>query len=321
MPKTSTLLRLLLGIVVIVTLFDNPQPLVVIPLLFVLVVPFEKFFPRHDQQIRRPDLANDVSYAVAAPVLDVFGIIAAATVGIFSFAWLPGLALRPLVSGLDPTVRLVVGVLLFDLAAYWIHRWAHEVPQLWKFHAVHHSTETLDWISGFRAHPFDGALVAPPFFLLLAAGFAPEVAGGLAVVQLVSGLFLHANVSWRLRPLQRLIATPEFHHWHHANEPDAINKDYSALLPVWDIVFGTWFMPRDRRPEVYGINEEMPAGLTAQLRHPLRDLRPIRSYVRHPLRTLRGAYRHGRLVAGLAWKTSRRPTHRALRDPAEVLID
>jgi len=108
---------------------------------------------------------------------------------------------------------------------------------------VHHSTEQLDWVSGFRNHPFDGAIVAPPFFFLIAAGFDATFTGVLAVVQLVTGLFLHANVRWRWRPLHRIVITPEFHHWHHANETDAHNSNYSVFLPLWDIVFGTYYMP------------------------------------------------------------------------------
>ena len=70
----------------------------------------------------------------------------------------------------------------------------------------------------------------------------------LAVVQIVTGLFLHANVRWRWRPLHRVVITPEFHHWHHADEAVADNSNYSVFLPVWDILFGTYLMPADRRP-------------------------------------------------------------------------
>src|SRR5690606_31057729 len=101
------------------------------------------------------------------PVLAPVGLAVAAVVGLLSLAWLPGLALRPLVALLPGWAQLVAGVALFDLAAYWAHRWSHEVPFLWRFHSVHHSSEHLDWVSGFRVHPVDGAVIAPPFFLLL----------------------------------------------------------------------------------------------------------------------------------------------------------
>jgi sterol desaturase/sphingolipid hydroxylase (fatty acid hydroxylase superfamily) len=148
----------------------------------------------------------------------------------------------------------------------------------------------MDRVSGFRNHPLDGAIVIPLVIFLISAGFSTEFSGVLAVIQIVTGLFLHANVRWRLRPMHRVLITPEFHHWHHANEPAAINTNYSVFLPLWDIVFGTYYMPRDRRPQTYGISEHMPDGLIAQLRHPLRDVgNPLRVIV-HPIRSIKGSW-------------------------------
>ncbi len=266
--------------------------------VFVLVVPFEKLFPRHRQRIRRPDVGTDVGYALAGGLLNLVGLIAAMPVAVLSLAWIPGLLLRPAVAAIPPAVAPFLGFLLFDLAVYWTHRWYHEVPVLWRFHAIHHSTERLDWISGFRSHPLDGTLIAPAVIFLLAAGFSPEVAGVLAVVQIVFGIFLHANVRWRLRPLHRIVITPEFHHWHHANDTEAINSNYSVFLPAWDLILGTYFMPADRRPERYGVDEFIPDGMIAQLRHPLRDLPPLRRLlwcgIRRPWRSARTVARLGR---------------------------
>lgn len=287
--------------------FDR-SGLLVVPMLFVLVVPFEKLFPRHrGQRVRRPHASLDVAYALASPVMNAIGIAVAIVVGAFSLAWLPGLAIRPLV-GMLPAVALpFVGIALFDMAIYWVHRWSHEVPALWKFHAVHHSTEHLDWISGFRNHPFDGAIVAPPFFFLLAAGFDATFTGALAVIQIVLGLFLHANVRWRLRPLHRVVITPEFHHWHHANEVDAHNSNYSVFLPLWDLVFGTYYMPRNKRPVRYGVDDDMPMTMAGQLRFPFCGVRSPRRMLRHPWRALRaGRTATWRIVSGV-WASTSRP--------------
>ncbi len=283
--------------------------LLVIPFLFVLVVPFEKLFPRHrSQRLRRPGVGTDISYGLAAPALNVASVVVGVVVGIGSLVWLPGLLLRPLVAMIPTYALPFVGALLFDLVIYWVHRWAHEVPILWRFHSVHHSPEHMDWVSGFRNHPFDGAILAPPFVFLLAAGFTPELTGAFAVVQIVTGLFLHANVRWRWRPLHRVVITPEFHHWHHANEVDAHNSNYSVFLPLWDIMFGTYFMPADRRPSVYGISEPMPEGMPAQLRHPLRGMPGPLTLVRHPLRTLRMLRNLVRQVCAGIGRSTTRPT-------------
>jgi sterol desaturase/sphingolipid hydroxylase (fatty acid hydroxylase superfamily) len=269
---------------VLAVLAVDRGPLGAVVVVFVLVVPFEKLFPRHRQRLRRPGLGTDLAWALTGPPLGVAGFVVGLVVGVLSFAWLPGLLLRPLVLALPALPRAILGVLLFDLAIYWTHRFGHEVPFLWRFHRVHHSTRHLDWISGFRNHPFDGVLLAPAFVLLLAAGFRPELAGALVVVQVALGLFLHANVRWRWRPLQRLVITPEFHHWHHANERQAYNTNYSTFLPVWDLLFRTYSVPADRRPTVYGVDGTVPPGLVGQLWEPLRGLRnPLRA-VRHPVR-------------------------------------
>jgi len=285
--------------------------LAIIVLLFVLVVPFEKLFPRHrGQRVRRPGVGTDMAYALATPLLGAIGVAVAIVIGMASLAWLPGLALRPLVGAMPGWLTPLVGIALFDLAIYWVHRWSHEVGFLWRFHAIHHSTEKLDWISGLRNHPFDGAIVAPPFILLVAAGFSPEFSGALAVIQFATGLFAHANVRWRLRPLHRIVFTPEFHHWHHANEPESIHTNYSVFLPAWDQLFGTYRMPRDLRPSRYGVDEPIPAGIAAQLLHPLRGMgNPLR-VLRHPIVSVRSGARFVRALVAEMARTSHRPVRR-----------
>lgn len=301
-----TLAALSLGLVAL-SLAISREPLVVVIVLFVLVVPFERFFPRHDQPLRRPKLGTDIGYALAGPVLNGIGIAAAVVFGVLTFGWLPGLLLRPLVSLIPSAILPFVGIALFDLAIYWTHRWYHEVPLLWRFHSIHHSPEHMDWISGFRNHPFDGTLIAPAFFFLVAAGFTAEFTGVLAIVQVILGIFLHANVRWRLRPLHKIVITPEFHHWHHANEPEAIHSNYSVFLPAWDLIFGTYWMPKDRRPQRYGVDEFIPDGMAAQIRHPLRGMPNPLSVLRHPIRSARAGLPTAKVIARDLWRSTRRP--------------
>ena len=238
-------------------------------------------------------------------------IAVAVPIAIASLIWIPALLVNPLV-GMIPAVAMpFVGILLFDFTIYWAHRWSHEVTFLWRFHAIHHSTKTLDWVSGFRNHPLEAAILAPPFVFLVVAGFSAEFAGALAVIQIITGLFLHANVRWRWRPLHRIVITPEFHHWHHSNDDGAHNSNYSVFLPLWDIAFGTYFMPAGRRPETYGVDEYIPDGVMAQLAHPMRGMRNPLSVLRHPLRSTRDGYRFSREILHQVWRTSRRPTHSA----------
>lgn len=303
---------------VVGSLILSPAAPLLVAIVFVAVVPFEKLFPRHHQRWRRPGLGTDMAYAIAQPVLGPIGTGVALAVAVASLAWLPGLAIRPLVELIPAGPRALVGLAVFDLAIYWGHRWGHEVPFLWRFHSIHHSPERLDWITGFRSHPADGALLAPAFVFLLAAGFSEEFTGVLAVVQLGTGLFLHANVRWRWKPLHRVIVTPELHHWHHANERDARFTNYAAFLPVWDILFGTYFMPADRRPQHYGVDEPIPAGLAEQLWHPLRGLSRPWTYLRHPASGVRHLVRLTRRGVGQMWDSARHPRRTAVTDPGRM---
>ena len=156
----SMILRIMTLLFIAVALLISVEGIFVVLLLFVLVVPFEKLFPRHKgQKIRRPHLDTDVGYALASPLLGLLTGFVAIVVGILSLAWIPGLLLRPYVEQIPQQYMPIIGILLFDMLVYWTHRFYHEIPVLWKFHAIHHSTEHLDWASGFRGHPLDGTIL------------------------------------------------------------------------------------------------------------------------------------------------------------------
>ncbi len=287
--------------------------------LFVLVVPFEKMYPRQkDQRLRRPMVGTDLSFALLGPLLNVAGITAIIVIGGLSLFWLPGLAVRPLIPLLPAAALPFVGFVVFDFVAYWTHRFAHEVPFMWRFHSVHHSPEHMDWVSGFRVHPFDGVVIAPAFFFLIGAGFDAELAGIFAILQIVLGLFFHANVRVRWQLLDRFVANPEFHHWHHSSEADAVGHNYGAALPWWDLVFGTFFMPKritGRRPARYGVSEPLPSNLMGQLAYPCRGARRHLWLWRHPIMFTRTVVTATRNLLVDVRRAALRPTHSVRRTP------
>ncbi|MBM3868689.1 MAG: sterol desaturase family protein [Verrucomicrobia bacterium] len=158
--------------------------------------------------------------------------------------------------------------LLVDFIDYWLHRLFH-TGAWWPFHAVHHSSEDLDWLSAVRVHPVNEAVnkIVPATPLLL-MGFDPTVTMGAAGFLTFYAIFLHADVDWDFGPLRAVIATPVFHRWHHSKDPAAIDKNFAGLLPLWDILFGTYYMPKDRLPQDFGATEPVPAGYFGQLWHP-----------------------------------------------------
>ena len=291
------IIRLLSLTIVGGALYYSFEGLGAVFVLFILVVPVEKLFPRHKgQKVRRPFYKLDISYALASPFLNGAGLIAAVFVGVFTFAWVPGLMIRPLVAMIPPIAMPVIGFLLFDMIGYWTHRFYHEIPFCWKFHAIHHSTEHLDWASGFRAHPFDGTLIAPAFFFLIAAGFSTELTGLFAIIQIILGLFLHANVRFRLSWLHPFVGTPEMHHWHHSSETDAIWSNYGAVIPHWDMIFGTYYMPKDKRPTKYGVEEYIEPNMIDQLRYPLSGMGNPLFILRHPFKAIGVGFRFYREI-------------------------
>jgi len=257
----------------IASMFVGNSALFAVAFLFVVSWPLERFFRRHPVPVRRLALRTDLAYAAAQPAIQFVGVVVGFIVGGLSLAWLPGLLVRPWIATLPPLAQMIGGVLVFDLLVYWAHRWGHTVPLFWRFHSVHHSTKHLDWVSGFRGHPLDGIFIAPAVAFLLGAGIDNRVTGGLAILQFFVGIGAHLNVRFKLRLLWPVVMTPEFHHWHHELAKEANHSNYSTFLPLWDIVFRTYRMPRDQRPQRYGINGPMPDGILQQLAFPFRDLR------------------------------------------------
>jgi sterol desaturase/sphingolipid hydroxylase (fatty acid hydroxylase superfamily) len=170
-------------------------------------------------------------------------------------------------------LQVVQIYLLVDLIGYWTHRLFHR-GRWWPFHAVHHSSEDLDWLGSLRVHPVNDLVnkfvqVSP----VLLMGYNPTVTLTTAPILTFYAIFLHSNVNWDFGPLRSIIATPVFHRWHHSREPAAWDKNFAGLLPVWGILFGTYYMPRDRYPENFGICEPMPKGYLGQLWQPFTTIR------------------------------------------------
>lgn len=174
-------------------------------------------------------------------------------------------------SELPPWVQGVLFLVLSDFMLYWQHRLFHG-GEFWKYHAVHHSSEELDWISAARFHPVDLFLGTVMInVILMMAGISPNVMLWVGPFTTFHSAFVHANLNWAFGPFKYVLVTPVFHRWHHTPREEGGNTNFAGTFPVWDVLFGTFRMPENRLPDEYGKDEPaMPSEIVGQLAYPFR---------------------------------------------------
>jgi sterol desaturase/sphingolipid hydroxylase (fatty acid hydroxylase superfamily) len=170
--------------------------------------------------------------------------------------------------------QAALALVLGELPGYWVHRWEHEWEGLWRFHATHHSAPRLYWLNAGRFHPIDTLLTfVPSYGLLVVLGCGVEALALFTLVTAVHGIFQHANLQLRLGPLNHFFSMAELHRWHHSKTIEEANHNYGQTVIVWDTLFGTRFLPRDREPpEEIGIPDlpAFPMTWWAQILSPFR---------------------------------------------------
>src|SRR5581483_5437326 len=172
---------------------------------------------------RKRDLVTDLCYCFFIPVIARYLRIGMLIVGaalLFHITTADGLIAfydnghGPL-AGLPLPVQMVIFLVGEDIILYWAHRVFHG-RTMWKYHAVHHSSEELEWISAARFHPvelFLRSVTADVIMLLI--GISPNVLVVLGPLTIAHSAFVHANLNWTLGPFKYVIAGPVFHRWHH----------------------------------------------------------------------------------------------------------
>jgi sterol desaturase/sphingolipid hydroxylase (fatty acid hydroxylase superfamily) len=160
-------------------------------------------------------------------------------------------------------------LLLQDFLLYWIHRGFH-TRRAWRFHAVHHSPQVLDWMSTTRFHPINHLLAFTLVdVVVLLLGFAPMALLLLTPFNIFYSALVHANLNWTYGPLRYVFASPVFHRWHHTTREEGLDKNFASTFPVLDVVFGTFYMPVGKLPEEFGSGDpDFPEDLLGQLLYP-----------------------------------------------------
>jgi lathosterol oxidase len=244
--------------------------------LALVFVPLERIFSERDQRIFRKGWRTDLAHffvshmGVQATVL--LTMLPAAAL----FRWLQDGSLQRGVAGQPLWLQFIEALVLADLFAYASHRLFHAVPLLWRFHAIHHSCECLDWLASSRLHLVDILITrAVAFVPLYIMGFSPEALYPYLIFASLQGIAIHSNLRFDFGWLRYVLVTPRFHHWHHTSQPEGVDKNFAIHLPVIDWIFGTRYLPETAWPERYGIEgNPIPSSYIPQLLHPFRRHRP-----------------------------------------------
>jgi sterol desaturase/sphingolipid hydroxylase (fatty acid hydroxylase superfamily) len=243
-------------------------------LLSLLFVPLEYFCALRPSPLTLRARLHDLVYYFLSSLLP--GLVLAVPLAMLAsvaHATLPA-ALPAALAALPLAARLGLAFAISELGFYWAHRLTHLVPLLWRFHAIHHSPEHVYFMVNTRAHPIDmlftRLLGLTPLYIVGLAG--PGIEGSVTPVSVILlatvwGFLIHANLPVRLGPLEWLVATPAFHHWHHSRR-DHANRNFASMLPLLDRLFGTYYLP-PHWPAEYGLEQALAPSLSAQLLDPL----------------------------------------------------
>jgi sterol desaturase/sphingolipid hydroxylase (fatty acid hydroxylase superfamily) len=264
---------------------EAPSLLALTVVLLVLAGAFwviERLAPAIRGQRRRPrETRLDLVYWFFTPIVTRWLTKAAVVLVFVGVALSEGVPMKEFAAhaaGRETWVRswplwVQVPAILFlaDVLAYWAHRVFHH-RRLWPFHAIHHSSRELDWLSSVRVHPLNDAAARVsqvlPLYLL---GFDGTVLAAFVPFLTLYAILLHANVRWTFGPLRYVIASPVFHRWHHTSEDEGRDTNFAGLFPFIDLAFGTYYLPTDRLPSRFGlVHDDIPDGLFRQLLYPFR---------------------------------------------------
>src|SRR6476660_7258928 len=239
-------------------------------LMTLIFSPIEVLWPAYPQQsVFRSEWVTDIVYFLSThlPIqLTSFLILLPATqlTAILNVA-----SVTAVIGRLPWLLQFFLAIVVADLAEYVIHRAFHEVPFLWGFHAIHHSSKALDWIAGSRSHLVDDVVVRAFILIPMMLVFPHNINVAYLLFVTFHATWTHCNFGPTVKWLEPFLIQPRFHHRHHTSQKEAIDKNFAIHFPWIDRIFGTYYLPEDRWPDTYGLaGEKMPAGFWAQAVYP-----------------------------------------------------
>jgi len=157
-------------------------------------------------------------------------------------------------------LAFVFVLLAMDFQNYWAHRMLHS-KYLWGMHALHHSDAHMTWTTTYRIHIFEWVIMSFVYVTLIGWLFLPtEIVAMVGVIRMWHSKLIHCQLGWTFGPFRKVIASPNYHRWHHSVSAEAHDKNFVDMFPIWDILFGTHHDPGLCETEI-GL-EDTPEGFS-----------------------------------------------------------
>lgn len=240
-------------------------------LMVAIFIPLELFFPRNKSQTKfHEEWRTDLMYFVISHLfIQFFGIVTQKPAVLF-FGWIGLDQIHLWVQGLPFILALFLAFFTTDLFQYWAHRFFHTRVFLWRFHSVHHSTQNMDWLAGSRTHFIDIFFTrAMTFIPLYVLGFSSTVFNVYIIFIAIHAVLIHANTRINFGFIKYIFTTPQYHHWHHCEDPKYYGHNFASIFPFIDLMFGTYYLPGKKWPASTGVLEaKYPKGFVKQSIYP-----------------------------------------------------
>lgn len=237
----------------------------------IVFIPIELFLPKRPKQTKfHEEWRTDLVYFIISHLLIQFSGVLIKLPAELLFSNLGLSTLQSWVQGIWFVPQLFLALFISDLFQWIAHYFFHKNPYLWRFHSVHHSIKEIDWLAGSRLHFVDLIGVrAFSFIPLYVLGFTPAVFTTYIIIVSFQAVLAHSNTRINFGFFRYLIVTPQYHHWHHADDPKAFNKNFAIHFPFIDMIFGTYFPIGKSWPERTGLgNVKFPKGFIKQFYFP-----------------------------------------------------
>lgn len=252
----------------------------------IVFVPIERMLHVRNQSPLRPEWRTDLAYYFVGHILVQFILIAVTASTTTMDALIASDTVKAAIQSWPIWLQFILAVFVADVFQAGLHRIYHNVPFLWRFHAVHHSSRHMDWLAGSRIHLIEILLTRTAVLTpLVVVGFSAPAINGYVILVGVQAVLAHANLRINFGWLEYVLVTPRYHHWHHARHADYMDVNYAIHLPLVDMLMGSFKRPpANTWPDEYGVMklETVPTGIVAQTMMPLGAKKTFDDFVGKP---------------------------------------